>query len=44
MKILFLARRYSYYRNYDSVIRKLAARGLKMSDEIRALLEQQHSL
>jgi hypothetical protein len=27
MKILFLARRYSYYRNYDSVIRTLAARG-----------------
>jgi len=27
MKILFLARRYSYYRNYDSVIRSLAARG-----------------
>ena len=27
MKILFLARRYGYYRNYDSVIRKLAARG-----------------
>jgi hypothetical protein len=27
MKILFLARRYSYYRNYDSVIRRLAARG-----------------
>ena len=27
MKILFLARRYSYYRNYDSVIRSLAVRG-----------------
>jgi hypothetical protein len=27
MKILFLARRYSYYRNYDSVIRSLADRG-----------------
>ena len=27
MKILFLARRYSYYRNFDSVIRSLAARG-----------------
>jgi hypothetical protein len=27
MKILFLARRYSYYRNYDSVIGSLAARG-----------------
>jgi hypothetical protein len=27
MKILFLARRYGYYRNYDSVIRSLAARG-----------------
>jgi hypothetical protein len=27
MRILFLARRYSYYRNYDSVIRSLASRG-----------------
>jgi len=27
MKILFLGRRYSYFRNFDTVIRELAARG-----------------
>ena len=27
MKILFLGRRYAYFRNFDSVIRELAARG-----------------
>jgi hypothetical protein len=46
MKILFLGRRYTYFRNFDSVLREMAARGHaihlgveKATDEGRALVQ-----